>query len=143
MAEYNTKNYNEQGGDKIDHLYLNAAISASETRDGGIIFSDTEDSCKHVSDNGSPLFIRVATEGHGRSSIGFIQSGCYGSSVITASNLDGEEGDSVLALYWKDMPTDIGTIYARVFAKNADGSYEYGEITTIALTDGASVLPLA
>ena len=132
----------EQGGDKIDHLYLNAAISASETRDVGIIFSDTEDSCKHVSDNGSPLFIRVATEGHGRSAIGFIQSGCYGSSVITASNLGGEEGDSVLALYWQDMPTSYEVLYARVFAKNTDGTYEYGEITTVTLTDGAELLPL-
>ena len=130
----------EQGGDKIDNLYLNAAISASETRDVGIIFSDTEASCEF---GAQPLFIRVATEGHGRSANGFIQSGCYGSSVITASNLGGEEGDSLLALYWKDMPTDIGTVYARVFAKNPDGSYEYGDITPIVLEDGASVLPFA
>ena len=129
----------EAGGDKIDHLYLNAVISASETRDVGIIFSDTEASCEY---GANPLFIRVAEEGHGRSASGFIQSGCYGSHVITAVNLDGEEGDSVLAVYWQDMPTSYGTLYARTFAKNSDGTYEYGAIATITLTDGASVLPL-
>ena len=32
---------------------------------------------------------------------------------------------------------------ARTFAKNGDGTYEYGAIASIALTDGAQVLPLA
>ncbi|MBP5255736.1 MAG: hypothetical protein J6Z80_01645, partial [Clostridia bacterium] len=106
---------------KIDHLYLNAAISASETRDVGIIFSDTEASCAF---GANPLFIRVAEEGHGKSANGFIQSGCYGDAVITAVNLGGEEGDSVIAVYWQDMPTNIGTLYARTFAKNSDDTYD-------------------
>jgi len=120
------------GDDKIDHLYLNAAISASETRQVGIIFSDTEASCEVGK---KPLFIRVAEEGHGKSAGGFIQSGCYGGNVITAANLGGEEDDSVIAVYWQEMPRSIGTLYARTFAKNSDGTYEYGAIATIALTD--------
>ncbi len=124
---------------KIDHLYLNAAISASETREVGIIFSDTEASCEA---GAKPLFIRVAEEGHGKSANGFIQSGCYGGHVITAANLGGEEGDSVIAVYWQEMPTALGTIYARTFAKNSDGTYEYGAIATIVLEDGVSVLPI-
>ncbi|MBQ7604501.1 MAG: NPCBM/NEW2 domain-containing protein, partial [Clostridia bacterium] len=104
---------------KIDHLYLNAAISASETRQVGIIFSDSKASCEA---GAKPLFIRVAEEGHGKSANGFIQSGCYGSHVITAANLGGDGGDSVIAVYWQDLPTALGTIYARTFAKNSDGT---------------------
>ncbi len=124
---------------KIDHLYLIAAISASETRQVGIIFSDSKASCEA---GAKPLFIRVAEEGHGKSADGFIQSGCYGGHVITAANLGGEEGDSVIAVYWQEMPTNIGTLYARTFAKNSDGTYDYGAIATIALSDGAQVLPI-
>ncbi len=127
------------GDDKIDHLYLNAAISASETRQVGIIFSDSKASCEA---GAKPLFIRVAEEGHGKSANGFIQSGCYGSHIILAEHLGGEEGDSVIAVYWQDMPKDIGTLYARTFAKNSDGTYDYGAIATIVLEDGASVLPI-
>ncbi|MBQ7603910.1 MAG: hypothetical protein IJU75_03050 [Clostridia bacterium] len=127
------------GDDKIDHLYLNAAISASETRQVGIIFSDSEASCEA---GAKPLFIRVAEEGHGKSANGFIQSGCYGSNIIRAEYLGGEEGDSVIAVYWQEMPTNIGTLYARTFAKNSDGTYDYGAIATIVLKDGVSVLPI-
>ena len=49
----------------------------------------------------------------------------------------------MIAVYWQDMPTNIGTLYARTFAKNSDGTYEYGAIASISLTDGAEVLPLA
>ncbi|MBP5256714.1 MAG: hypothetical protein J6Z80_06640, partial [Clostridia bacterium] len=90
-----------------------------------------------------PLFIRVAEEGHGKSANGFIQSGCYGDAVITAVNLGGEEGDSVIAVYWQDMPTNIGTLYARTIAINGADSYDYGPVAAISLTDGADVLPLA
>ncbi|MBQ7604056.1 MAG: hypothetical protein IJU75_03800 [Clostridia bacterium] len=128
----------EAGDDKIDHLYLNAAISASETRQVGIIFSDTEASCEA---GAKPLFIRVAEEGHGKSAGGFIQSGCYGSNIILAEHLGGEEGDSVIAVYWQEMPT--GTLYARTFAKNSDGTYDYGAVAEISLSDGTNALPLA
>ncbi|MBP5256384.1 MAG: hypothetical protein J6Z80_04930 [Clostridia bacterium] len=125
------------GGDKIDHLYLNAAISADETRDVGIVFSDSEESCRFFADGGSPLFSRVCTKYDA-----LIQSGCYSGAVITAENLGGEEGDSVIAVYWQDMPTGIGTLYACTFAVNEDGTHEYGTVTEIELSDGASVLPL-
>ncbi|MBP5255934.1 MAG: hypothetical protein J6Z80_02650, partial [Clostridia bacterium] len=60
----------------------------------------------------------------------------------TAANLGGEEGDSVIAVYWQDMPTNIGTLYARTFAINGAGSYDYGPVAAISLTDGVSVLPI-
>ncbi len=128
---------------KIDDLYINATISKSATYDVGIIFSDSAESCKFASDGGNPLFARVAQEGHGRATA-FMQSGCYGGSIITASNLGGDWGnDDVIAVYWKDLPTDIGygTLYVCAFAKTAGVTY-YGEVVTVELRECENFHPL-
>ena len=125
-------------GASIDHLYINATVSADETRDVGIIFSDSADSCKFAKDGGNPLFSRVCTKYDA-----LIQSGCYGNTVITAENFGGEEGDKIIAVYWQDLPIPSGgQLYVCTFAKESDGSISYGEVVPFSLSDGTNVLPL-
>lgn len=135
---------NTLGDGAVDHLYINAATSLGNGYDVGIIFSDSAESCKFASDGGSPLFARVAEPvngTHGGRAKAFLHSGCYGSHIITAVNVGGEEDDDVIAVYWQKMP--VGTLYARMFARDAEGTVTYGAVSSIELTDGNSVLPLA
>ncbi len=124
----------------VAHLYLNALVKASETRDVGILFASSADDCKLVADDGYPLFARVCTKYSA-----LLQSGCYSEDgqgvTITPAHLGGVDGDSIIAVYWQDLPASYGTIYARTFAKNSDGSFSYGEIATITFTS-TGALPL-
>ncbi len=121
---------------KIDHLYLNAVVPEDVSGDVGIVFSDSESTCKFVADGGRPLFSRVC-----RKYSALMESGCYKDAVLTAVNLGGEDGDSVIAVYWQDMPAM--TIYARTFVKTSSG-VTYGGIVIInLLDDGVNVLPLS
>ena len=121
---------------KIDHLYLNAVIPEDVSGDVGIVFSDSESTCKFVADGGNPLFSRVC-----KKYSALMESGCYGDAVITAINLGGDEGDKVIAVYWQDMPAM--TLYARTFVRTSSGT-TYGGIVIINLADdGTNVLPLA
>ncbi|MBQ7604561.1 MAG: hypothetical protein IJU75_06360 [Clostridia bacterium] len=123
---------------KIDHIYINAAVSADVEGDVGIVFSDSAETCKFYKDGGNPLFARVCQKYDA-----LLQSGCYGDAVITAENLGGEEGDSVIAVYWQDLPSDVETLYACSFVKDAEGNVTYGETVAASLTEGSSALPLA
>lgn len=131
------------GDGAIDHLYINGYTSLGDDFDVGIIFSDTEDSCKFAKDGGDPLFARVAApvvDGKGGRASAFLQSGCYGSSVISAGNVGGEEDDDVIAVYWQQMPA--GTLYACMFVMDAEGTVTYGSVSAVTLTDGCSNLPI-
>ena len=134
---------NTAGDNVIDHLYINGYSGLGDDFDVGIVFSDSEDSCKFAKDGGDPLFARVAgrvVDGKGGRASAFLQSGCYGSSVIAAENVGGEEGDDVIAVYWQQMPA--GTIFARMFVIDAEGTVTYGSVSEITLTDGGSNLPI-
>lgn len=131
------------GDGAIDHLYINGYTGLGEDFDVGIIFSDTEESCKFAKDGGDPLFARVAApvvDGKGGRASTFLQSGCYGSSVVSAGNVGGEEDDDLIAVYWQQMP--VGTLYARMFVMDAEGTVTYGFVSEITLTDGGSNLPI-
>ena len=121
---------------KIDHLYLNAVVPEDVSGDVGIVFSDSESTCKFFADGGNPLFSRVC-----KRYTALMESGCYGDSVITAENIGGEEGDSIIAVYWRDMP--VMTLYARTFVKTSTGT-TYGNVVIINFADdGVNVLPIA
>ena len=123
--------------DKIDAFYLNAVVKADVTDTVGIVFSDTEASCKFVADGGNPLFSRACTKYDA-----LVQSACYGQTVITAENLGGEEGDKLISVHWLDLPTDNlangSTLYARTFIKSADGTITYQDVVSFTLVEGTS-----
>ncbi len=130
----------------IDELYINATVPRGDIfEEAGFLIDERPDvTDEQLRLEGSPLYVERCAEMF----TSVKQSGCYGNLTITSQTVTGFDSNGyaddgrVLSFHWNGINA-FDTFSARVYLVTREGSVVYGPITTVKLTDGGQLLPMA